>query len=66
MSRKATRLTNLDASVLEAHMRCGMEWPIGLVDAIAQARQTTTRRVIERRRILRSTPQYDSEFNINF
>ena len=66
MSRKATRLTNLDASVLEAHMRCGMEWPIGLVDAIAQAHQTTVRCVIERRRILRSTPQYGSEFNINF
>ena len=53
MSRKTTRLANLDASVLEAEMRCGVEWPIGLVDAIAQAHQTTVRCVIERRRALR-------------
>ena len=39
MARKKTRLTNLDASVLEAQMRCGTEWPIGLVEAIAKAHQ---------------------------
>ena len=65
MSRKATRLSKLDASVLEAQMRCGSEWPIGLIDAIAQAHQTTVRRVIERKRILRSTEQY-AEFNVDF
>ena len=65
MSRKATRLSKLDASVLEAQMRCGTEWPIGLIDAIAQAHQTTVRRVIERKRILRSTEQY-AEFNVDF
>ncbi len=65
MSRKATRLSKLDASVLEAQMRCGTEWPIGLIDAIAQAHQTTVRRVIERKRVLRSTEQY-AEFNVDF
>ena len=65
MSRKATRLSKLDASVLEAQMRCGTEWPIGLIDAIAQAHQTTVRRVIERKRALRSTEQY-AEFNVDF
>ena len=65
MSRKATRLSKLDASVLEAQMRCGTEWPIGLIDAIAQAHQTTVRRVIERKRVLRSTEQY-AEFNADF
>ena len=66
MSRKTTRLSKLDASVLEAQMRCGTEWPNGLVDAIAQAHQTTVRYVIERQRALRFTEQYNSEFNINF
>lgn len=65
MSRKATRLSKLDASVLEAQMRCGSEWPIGLIDAIAQAHQTTVRRVIERKRVLRFTDQY-TEFNVTF
>ena len=65
MSSKATRLSKLDASVLEAQMRCGTEWPIGLIDAIAQAHQTTVRRVIERKRVLRSTEQY-AEFNVDF
>ena len=32
-------------------MRCGTGWSIGLVDAIAQARQTTVRCVIEQQRI---------------
>ena len=69
MSRKTTRLTNLDASVLEAEMRCGTEWPIGLIDVIAQAHQTTVRCVIERRRVLRPSTSYGSynpEFNPNF
>ena len=65
MSRKATRLSKLDASVLEAQMRCGTEWPIGLIEASAQAHQTTVRRVIERKRVLRSTEQY-AEFNVDF
>ena len=55
MSRKSTRLSKLDASVLEAQIRCGTEWPIGLVDAIAQAHQTTVRCVNERLHVLRST-----------
>ena len=63
MSRKATRLSKLDASVLEAQMRCGSEWPIGLIDAIAQAHQTTVRRVIERKRVLQFADQY-TEFNV--
>ena len=66
MSRKTTRLSKLDASVFEAQMRCGTEWPIGLVDAIAQAHQTTVRCVIERQRILHLTEQYNPEFKINF
>tara|TARA_B100000524_G_scaffold100676_1_gene48335 strand:- start:170 stop:370 length:201 start_codon:yes stop_codon:yes gene_type:complete len=66
MSRKSTRLSKLDASVLEAQIRCGTEWPIGLVDAIAQAHQTTVRCVIERQRILRFTEQYNPEFKNNF
>ena len=66
MSRKSTRLLKLDASVLEAQMRCGPEWTIGLVDAIAQAHQTTVRCVIERQRILRFTEQYNPEVTINF
>ena len=66
MSRKTTRLSKLDASVLEAQMRCGTEWPIGLVDAIAQAHQTTVRCVIERQRVLRFREQYNPEFKINF
>ena len=65
MSRKATRLSKLDASVLEAQMRCGSEWPIGLIDAIAQAHQTTVRRVIERKRVLQFADQY-TEFNVTF
>ena len=66
MSRRTTRLSKLDTSVLEAQMRCGTEWPIGLVDAIAQAHQTTVRCVIERQRILRFTKQYNHEFKMNF
>jgi len=65
MARKKTRLTNLDASVLEAQMRCGTEWPIGLVEAIAKAHQTSVRCVIARKRALRATGQHNPEFNIN-
>ena len=66
MSRKTTRLSKLDASVLEAQMRCGTEWPIGLVDAIAEAHQTTVRCVIERQRILRSTEPCNDKFSMYF
>ena len=66
MSRKTTRLSKLDASILEALMRCGTDWPIGLVDAIAEAHQTTVRFVIERQHILRSTGPYNDEFYVYF
>ena len=59
MSKKTSRLSKLDVSVLEAQMRCGSEWPIGLVDAIEEAHQTTSENVIERQRILRSTGPRD-------
>ena len=65
MARKKTRLTNLDASVLEAQMRCGTEWPIGLVEAIAKTHQTTVRCVIERKRALRPTTQYNPKLTTN-
>ena len=66
MSKKTSRLSKLDASVLEAQMRCGSEWPIGLVDAIAEAHRTTVKNVIERRHLLRSTEPHDRKFNIYF
>ena len=66
MSRKTTRLSKLDASVLEAQMRCESERPIGLVDAIAQAHQTTVRCVIEGKRVLSFTEQCNPEIKINF
>ena len=66
MSRKSTRLSKLDASVLEAQMRCGSEWPIGLVDAIAEAHRTTIKNVIERQRVLRSTDPHDHKYNVYF
>ena len=66
MSRKTTRLSKLDASVLEAQMRCGTEWPSGLVDAIAEAHRTTVRYVVERQRILRSIEKNDDKFNNHF
>ena len=66
MSRKTTRLSKLDASVLEAQMRCGSEWPIGLVDAIAEAHRTTVENVIERQRVLRLTEPNDHQLNIYF
>ena len=64
MSRKTTRLSKLDASVLEAQMRCGTEWPIGLVDAIAEAHRTTVRFVMERQRVLKSIEQNNNKFDI--
>ena len=66
MSRKTTRLSKLDASVLEAQMRCGTEWPIGLVDAIAEAHRTTVQCVEERQRILISIEQNDEKLNNHF
>ena len=66
MSRKTTRLSKLDASVLEAQMRCGTEWPIGLVDAIAEAHRTTVRYVMERQRVLRSREPHNNKFNVYY
>ena len=66
MSQKSSRFSKLDASVLEAQMRCGMEWPIGLVDAIAEAHRTTVQNVIERQRALRSIETHDHKLNVYF
>ena len=66
MSKKTSRLSKLDVSVLEAQMRCGSEWPIGLVDAIAEAHRTTIKNVIERQRVLRSTDPHDHKYNVYF
>ena len=66
MSQKSSRFSKLDASVLEAQMRCGTEWPIGLVDAIAEAHRTTVQNVIERQRILRSIETHNHKLNIYF
>ena len=66
MSLKTSRLSQLDVSVLEAQMRCGSEWPIGLIDAIAEAHQTTVENVIERQCVLRSTEPYDHKLNVYF
>ena len=66
MSKKTSRLSKLDVSVLEAQMRCGSEWPIGLVDAIAEAHRTTVKNVIERQRVLRSTEPHDHKLNVYF
>ena len=66
MSQKTSQLSKLDVSVLEAQMRCGSEWPIGLVDAIAEAHRTTVENVIERQRILRSTEPHDHNLNVYF
>ena len=66
MSQKTSRFLKLDASVLEAQMRCGTEWPIGLVDAIAEAHRTTVRYVVERQRVLRSLEKNDDKFNNHF
>ena len=66
MSRKTSQLSKLDASVFEAQIRCGTEWPIGLVDAIAEAHRTTVQNVIERQHILRSTDPHDHKLNIYY
>ncbi len=66
MSQKTSRLSKLDLSVIEAQIRCGSEWPIGLVDAIAEAHLTTVENVIERQRVLRSTEPYDHKLNVYF
>ena len=66
MSKKTSRLSKLDVSILEAQMRCGSEWPIGLVDAIAEAHQTTIKNVIERQHALSSKDTQDQKFNIYF
>ena len=66
MTRKTSRLSKLDASVLEAQMRCGTEWPIGLVDAVAEAHRTTVQNVIERQRALRSIETHDHKLNVYF
>ena len=63
MSKKTSRLSKLDVSVLEAQMRCGSEWPIGLVDAIAEAHRTTIENVIERQHAL--SPKDINEHNLN-
>ena len=64
MSQKTSRLSKLDLSVIEAQIRCGSEWPIGLVDAIAEAHRTTVENVIERQRVLRSTEPHDHKLNV--
>ena len=66
MSQKTSRLSKLDVSVLEAQMRCGSEWPIGLVDAIAEAHRTTAENVIERQRMLKLTEPHDHKLNVYF
>ena len=66
MSPKTSRLSKLDLSVIEAQIRCGSEWPIGLVDAIAEAHRTTVENVVERQRVLRSTELHNHKLNVNF
>ena len=66
MSKKTSRLSKLDVSVLEAQMRCGSKWPIGLIDAIAEAHQTTIENVIERQHALSSKDTQEQKFNIYF
>ena len=66
MSQKTSRLSKLDLSVIEAQIRCGSEWPIGLVEAIAEAHRTTVENVIERQRVLRSTEPHDHKLKVYF
>ncbi len=66
MSQKSSQFSKLDASVLEAQMRCGTEWPIGLVDAIAEAHRTTIENVIERQHALSSEDTQEQKLNIYF
>ena len=64
MSQNTSRLSKLDVSVIEAQIRCGSKWPIGLVDAIAEAHRTTVENVIERQRVLRPTEPHDHKLNV--
>ena len=66
MSQKTLQLSKLDVSVLEAQMRCGSEWPVGLVDAIAEAHRTTIENVIERQHALSSEDTQEQKLNIYF
>ena len=66
MSQKTPRWSQLDVSVLEAQMRCGSEWPIGLVDAIAEAHRTTIENVIGRQHALSSEDTQEHKLNIYF
>ena len=66
MSQKTSRFSKPDLSVIEAQIRCGSEWPIGLIDAIAEAHRTTVENVIERQRVLRSTEPGDHKLNVYF
>ena len=66
MSKKTSRFFKLDASILEAQMPCGSEWPIGLVDAIAEAHRTTIENVIERQHALSSEDTQEHKLNIYF
>jgi len=64
MSQNTSRLSKLDVSVIEAQIRCGSKWPIGHVDAIAEAHRTTVENVIERQRVLRPTEPHDHKLNV--
>ena len=66
MSQKSSRLSKLDVSVLEAQMRCGSEWPVGLGDAIAEALRTTVENIIERKRVCRSTEPHNRKSHVYF
>ena len=63
---KKSWLSKLDLSVIEAQIRLGSQWPIGLFDAIAEAHRTTVENVIERQRVLRSTGPQDHKYNVYF
>ncbi len=53
MSKQLTRLQRLDQSVMEADRRFGTLWPEGLAHHLASLHKTSTRLVIDRRRMLR-------------
>ena len=65
MARKPL-LANIDASVLEAHMHCRTEWPIGLVEAITKAKQTTIDVWLSDNVLYAPQTNTTPEFNINF
>ena len=64
--KKTSRLSKLALSVIEAQIRCGSEWPIGLVDAIAEAHRTTVENVVESQRIFRPTEPQHHKLNVYF